>query len=75
MEFKKGDRIKVIGRPEWEERGWSTWTILRGKTGIVKAVSFSNITIYVHGKQYNLMPESLELIREGQLLFGFMYDA
>lgn len=73
MSFKVGQRVKVIGRPEWLERGWSNWIKEVGKVGTVKRVSTSNITIDLNGKKFGFFPESLRL-HKGQLLFEFMYD-
>ncbi len=76
MKFKVGDKVLIIGRPEWKSYGWSSWIKLVGKTAIVKGVKYNTITIYVDGQRFGLYPKSLSLCVKPneQLLFEFMYD-
>lgn len=74
MKFNIGDKIKIIGRSEWYDGNWNAWLCLIGlKTTVVRAQS-GTIEVCIKGNTWGLSPESVELIREGQLEFDFMYE-
>ncbi len=72
--YKIGDKIKIVGRPVWHKGCQSAWLRLIGlKTTVVRA-ELRRIEVCINGSTWGLYPESVELIREGQLEFDFMYD-
>ena len=71
--YKVGDKVKVVGRPEWVGYCWENMIAVIGEVFIVTEVEPGLVRGKINGKTYGFYPDSLKLV-DNQLMFPFMYD-